>query len=258
VGQVIYLYGVIALADKEKITVLPCHFAPFRDLIAIYSLEDRDEFGTTAFQENIKDMLWVEKKVIRHNELLTAVAIEAAVIPIKFGSVYSGIDVMHNVLSNSYDSFQSQLTKIYNKQEWGLKLNYHSEALIAYLKKHDDVVSKQSELLLSGTAGQRFLAKKKLEVEVKAAKKREINKLREVLHENVKRKSNQIKLLHNTPKELSANGWTNVLNVAILLDREQKLEVDSFFEGGESLVDQLGFKIETTGPWPAYNFVANE
>ncbi|MEQ8548946.1 MAG: GvpL/GvpF family gas vesicle protein [Cyclobacteriaceae bacterium] len=255
---VFYLYGLIESKEKAKIDELNYLCSPVGQLHAIYSVEDIDEFGVSAFQENIKNIPWLEDKVIKHNHILTMVASKVAVIPIKFGSVYSSELAMQNVLSEEHDKFLEQLRKIGSRQEWGLKLNYHNQQLTEYLLENDHMLVEQSNLSRNGTPGQRFLAKKKIDTELKAVMKREINSLREMLYKNVNSKSEQIKVLQNTANELSEKGWVNVLNLAMLVERMEPLEIGNIIDDRKINYDKIGFKIELTGPWPAYNFVENE
>jgi len=258
VGDVVYLYGLVKSADVEKLGNLTYSTFQSGNITAVYSIEDSKEFGFDAFKSNLKNMAWVEEKVIKHNQLLSDLAFVVTVLPVKFGAVYTSLKAMQATLISSQELFNEQLERVNNGLEWGFKLSYSNELLTTYLMHNDDEVKHHNELSLNGTSGQRFLAKKKIDTVIKAAIKREVNLLRNSIYEYSLQHSKNHKILPNTSKELSTKGWINVLNLALFIGRGEHKQIMLFIEGEIKEANDCGFRMELTGPWPAYNFVADE
>lgn len=217
-------------------------------LVALTEKVSEKDFGPSYLENNLKDMNWVNEKVVHHQNTLAAAIEHSSLIPFKFGSLFSSEEQVKSMLADRKDQFAQLLSQLENKQEYGVKLHYNDLALEKLLTESHPKLSELKEQMLSVTAGKKFMLKKKFGDLLKEEKKKEINRIRQEVYSKLN-DSLRLKQLDVSPSESVIK---NVLNLALLTDAM------SFQEKVVPLTDMVkgpAFSIEVSGPWPAYNFV---
>ncbi len=246
-----YVYGVI---QKE-------HVPKFKqsvhtDIIgAVYEEVPASEFSQTALETNLKDVGWVSEKVVWHQQLVAGTQQLCAVVPLKFGSVFtSKWLVQKSLLGEQAHNFIDKLKRIEGKEEWGIKMMSDQEKFSLAVGHINPDLKALNEGSKEASAGTSFLMKKKKEALQKTIEKQEINLLRHRLYDKVKEISSEI-VEAPLQENNQSNGLTNTLNLAVLTSKNDTQELLSAIEEEQSHMSNFGVSIDVTGPWPPYHFV---
>src|SRR5262245_25284382 len=87
-----YLYAVARgmqepPPDVTGIHGLPLRTVPVRDLCAVTSQVDLAEFGSEPLRRNLENMGWLEEIARTHDEVVRAIAAQAATAPLRLATI---------------------------------------------------------------------------------------------------------------------------------------------------------------------------
>lgn len=245
-----YLYGITASQSEE--------FPLATDgLAAVYEKVSANEFGQDAIHTHLKNMDWVNEKVIKHQRKLQEVGEKTAVVPLKFGSVFKSERSILDLLATRGKEFKSLLAKFNGKQEWGLKLFYDASRLNEWIELNAATLKGLDRQISGATSGEAFLLKKRKGDQLKKLTKELLNEQRKRVFEFVSELSDDVQLNKETDPSLSGQQGHNFLNVALLVSKEQADELAVYQNQTLSTLTQMGVSLNVSGPWPPYSFVNN-
>ncbi|MEM9896349.1 MAG: GvpL/GvpF family gas vesicle protein, partial [Bacteroidota bacterium] len=115
--SLIYIYGIVKKG-------MPAKVVSAGNLAAAYEEVSEEDFGQHAIEQNLRNMDWVNEKVLNHQNKLNALSKQQTVIPLKFGSIFHSKDGVKKMLQERKNEFEALLKHFDQKKEWGLKLFY--------------------------------------------------------------------------------------------------------------------------------------
>ena len=188
------------------------------------------------------------ENVLAHEYVNEVVMRQFTVIPMSFGTLFRTEEDVVELLRSTYDPFVDVLNQIENKIEFGLKVLWDREAVVAALQESDaELIALRAEIERN-TGGNTYQARMQLGRRLEAAIEEAGNRYTHDIHEALRPAS--VASRSNKPI-----GERMILNAAFLVDRQQEREFDD-------RVKQISRKYENiltfryTGPWPPYNFVS--
>ena len=245
-----YVYGIIDLEYRSRFK----KYVIGRKSCALYFLVEEQDFGEAQLSQNLKINQWVMEKAIWHQELLQDATDRAAVLPLKFGSVFrSKKSIEEMLLAQESTSFIPALKKIEGKEEWGFKLNCDMDLLKTNLNSNHPVLAQINAKTKGASPGVAFLEKKKKEKIEPEIMKKEINGVRNRLYEELDNICTDLCQLKEP--ETSTDTKTTVLNLALLIMKNHVGDFQSFVSKREKELTD-GMEIAISGPWPPYNFTS--
>ncbi len=185
--------------------------------------------------------------VLAHEFVNETVMREFTVIPMSFGTVFRSEDDVGELLRSTYQALSDVLNKMQDKIEFGLKVLWEREKVIATMEQDDDEIRRLKHEITRNSASSTYFARMQLgrlvEVALENVKSRFILDIRESLMDvAVASRSNKV------------IGDRMILNAAFLVERAAEKGFDEKVkEVSRRYEDVLTFKY--TGPWPPYNFV---
>src|ERR671939_535193 len=187
------------------------------------------------------------ENVFAHETVNETVMREFTVLPMAFGALFRTEDDIIELIRGTYDALRDVLAKMEGKVEFGLKVNWDRDRVIAELEEENEEIRHLKEQITSRTTGSTYFARMQLGRLVETALTDQADAyIREVYS-----------VLRDTAVASRANkpiGDKMIMNAAFLIEREREQEFDS-------KVNELAAKHEGkcsfkyTGPWPPYNFV---
>ena len=225
------------------------------DLCALISPVPADEYNEEALNHRLQDLEWLTPKVRHHEEMIRYAMDFHPVIPVRFGTIYTSVERVLEILRNGYDEFCSHLDFISGKEEWGIKIYAQEDAGRKTAEASSDVIRQLDEKISSAaSAGQAYLLGKKRENLIREQSVNFLGVLSERIFQQL-----LSQCIHGRKNKLLSKDATGmegdmILNAALLLDKPDvvafKREVDALAANYQS--DGLYFEI--SGPWPCYNF----
>jgi hypothetical protein len=187
------------------------------------------------------------ENVFAHEQVNETVMREFTVLPMAFGALFRTEDDIAELIRGTYDALRDVLVKMEGKVEFGLKVNWDRDRVIAELEEVNEEIRHLKEQITSRTTGSTYFARMQLGRLVETALTDQADAyIREVYS-----------ILRDTAVASRANkpiGDKMIMNAAFLVEREREAEFDQKVkEIAAKYEGKLSFKY--TGPWPPYNFV---
>jgi hypothetical protein len=168
-------------------------------------------------------------------------------VPMSFGTLFKTEGDIIEFLKDTYDALRDVLKKMRDKLEFGLKVNWDRESVLADVEKEYEEIRRLKEQIEGDQATSTYFARMQLGrlVELALAQKSEsfVREIYDELREAaIAARSNKV------------IGDRMIMNGAFLVERDKS---DMF----DKKVQEIGrryegrLKFTYTGPWPPYNFV---
>ncbi len=246
----IYLFAI----GKESIALGDDIFCLKIGSLTAYTTQvSSKEFGQQEFEANLKNIDWVKNKALLHQQLVDQVFKQVAIIPLKFGSVFSSIEQLKATIEPKTEHYIHLLNQIDGKSEWSLKLYYNKDKLESILE-HSEAMQQLLVEMKNASPGKQFLLKKTLEKQKRELVKAEINRYRKIAFASFNSLMDQCKVKDNQSQELTGNPDQMILNaVGLLADNGSAYEMQEGFDKKHKFPEGIYSKF--TGPWPPYNFL---
>ena len=223
-------FGAIGIGGGQRV-----YTVAFHDLAAVVS--DTAVVIYDPTRENVLAHEFVNETVMK----------EHTVIPMAFGTVFRSEDDVTELLRSTYQAFSDVLEKMQDKIEFGLKVLWDREKVIANIERENDEIRRLKDEISRHTASSTYFARMQLGRLIDSA-------LEEVGQRYVNDIHDQIKRVAVASRSNKPIGDRMILNAAFLVDRAQEQLFDERVkETSRKYEELLTFKY--SGPWPPYNFV---
>ncbi|CAN5642370.1 gas vesicle protein GvpF [soil metagenome] len=187
------------------------------------------------------------ENVLAHEFVNETVMREFTVIPMSFGTVFRSEDDVSELLRSTYRAFTDVLDKMQDKIEFGLKVLWDRDKVVAKIQQENDEIRRLKDEITRNAASSTYFARMQLGRLVEAAMEEAGNGYVVDIHDALK----SVAVASRSNKVI---GDRMIANVAFLVDRSREKEFDEVVrEISRKYEDVLTFKY--TGPWPPYNFV---
>ncbi len=226
-------------------------------LAAVVSAVSAADYGERALEAHLSDARWTAARAMRHEQVVEFFAARTSVVPLRFGTIYLRRERVEQMLAERQEELQRILARLAGREEWGVNLYYDRETLKEKIPTASPRLRELTEQAARVSPGQAYLMRKKVDAlradEMRAEIKRVSGEVERALAE-VSEGAARLRVL----KGEAAEHGEVAAKLAFLVAREG---FDKFRETASLLADEhasLGFRIELTGPWPAYNFTSND
>jgi hypothetical protein len=240
-----YLYAVCrdlppdSLDDQRGLGDRPLQVVSHRDLVAVVSTVDLDEYGEDALRANLERMDWLERVARQHDAVIHAVAEVAPTAPMRLATIVVGDDGVVRRLSDSYDALGAALDRVAGRAEWSVKAVVEAPVAAAASESR-------------ASSGAEYLRRKKAEAETRTADAEAAAAVAGRIHQRLAEFSVASRQLPPQDPRLTGLTGSMVLNAAYLVPVEdQGRFVD---EVAEVVRQHPELMIDCGGPWPAYSF----
>jgi hypothetical protein len=232
------LDGLTGLRDE------PLRILQQRDLAAVVSTVDLDEFGEEALRQRFEDLDWLEQVARRHDEVIRAVWLASGLVaPFRLATICRTDDNVRERLESRYDELARALDRVEGCSEWSVKAFLPAEPT-------DDVPDDKAS---TGTA---YLLRRRRALDRKQQAAVDADAVAEEIHHEVATASQACRRLPPQDRRLTGYADPMILNGSYLVDDR---DAGSF----RSVVDQLvvrrpAVRVTLDGPWPPYSFTTLE
>jgi hypothetical protein len=185
--------------------------------------------------------------ILAHEFVNETVMREFTVIPMSFGTVFRSEEDVTELLRSTYQAFSDVLYKMQDKIEFGLKVLWDREKVIAHLERENEEIRNLNGEIGRNTTSSTYFARMQL------------GRLMESAIEDMG--ARYVADIHDALKPVAVASRSNkpigdrmIINAAFLVDRAQEQAFDERVKDiSRKYEGVLSFKY--SGPWPPYNFV---
>ena len=224
-------------------------------LAAAASAVPAADYGEEALAARLGDPAWTAARALRHERVVEHFAARAGVVPLRFGTIYLRREGVASMLDERRGELSALVKRLRGRDEWGVNLFCDRERLKAQITSVSPRLRRMGEEAAGAPPGQGYLLRKKIEAlrddETRAETKRAAAEIGRALAATCEA-SARLRVLR---AEVGERGDL-VAKFAFLVPRPR---FEEFRAAAERLAWEYagrGFKLELTGPWPAYNFTA--
>jgi len=187
------------------------------------------------------------ENVLAHEFVNETVMREFTLIPMSFGTIFRSENDVKALLSSTYQAFTDVLDKMQGKIEFGLKILWDRDKVVAAIERDNDEIRRLKDEITRNAASSTYFARMQLGRLVEAAMEEASNRYVNHIHEQLK----EVSVASRSSKVI---GDRMILNAAFLVERKDEKAFDEKVKTiSLQYEDLLTFKY--TGPWPPYNFV---
>jgi hypothetical protein len=247
----VWLHGVVAEAAPATLSGItgiagtPVRAVSVAGLVAVVSDAPLAEYGEEALRRKLEDLAWLERAARTHHAVVDALSRAGAVVPARLATVYRDDDRAARVLAGRRGELADTLARLTGREEWGVK-GYVVPGPTPRVEEPDD----------GGGSGTAYLRRRRAQLTAREEGQRLAADA--AAHVHAVLAGYAVAAHRHAPQDrrLSGAPTAMVLNGAYLIDRDG---LDDFSALVGELADRHpGIRLELTGPWPPYSFVARE
>lgn len=262
-GEAWWAYGVLRAPDAVDVPGLEgiepeteVQIVSEGKVAALVSAVPLDDYGDERLREHLEDLDWVERAATRHEAVLDEALRRVTIVPLRLCTLYHDREGLRRFLREHEPSLMESLATVAGCAEWGVKLFADPRAGEAADGGRPEQDVPEDHGGVSERPGATYLIQRQRDRERAARAAGLRASCVEAVHDRVARVAREA--TRNPPQRPEVHGREQamLLNGAYLVSSEY---VDELHETLKALQDEwepLGFVIELTGPWPAYNFVS--
>src|SRR5436190_1634950 len=168
-------------------------------------------------------------------------------VPMSFGTLFKTEEDTIEFLKDTYDALRDVLQKMKDKLEFGLKVNWDRESVLAEIEQENEELRRLKAEIESNQQTSTYFARMQLGRLVEQA-------LADKADAYVREIYDELQEAAIASRSNKVIGDKMIMNAAFLVARSKQEQFDEkVHEIGKRYEGKLNFKY--TGPWPPYNFV---
>ncbi|MFR0356147.1 GvpL/GvpF family gas vesicle protein [Streptomyces sediminimaris] len=216
-----------------------------RGLVAVVSHVPERDFAEDPLRRHLEDLDWLTATARAHQGVIDALTVVTTPLPLRLGTVFrddSGVRVM---MEAREEAFRRTLERLDGRVEWGVKV---------YAENEPGGPPEPSGPAKKPVSGRDYLRRRRLHARAQENMWEQAEEFADRLHAALSAHAEDSRLHAPQNSALSGTPGQNVLNAAYLVPRDRSEE---FVEAVDRTKDDVpGMRVELTGPWAAYSFVA--
>lgn len=249
-----YVYGIARASDAARVAAAGISGIDERSvgcvvegpLLAATSDVDETEYGEATLNEHVRDLDWLAARAAQHQAVNgRLLELLGTVLPLSFGAIYRDDERVRRMLREDAEARSEQLASLAGHAEWVVTVSRDADA------PHEDAdVRALDERIAASPPGRAFLLDKQRDTTLSRAIERRDSEVATTalgVLEGVAVRTYQ--------EPVVAGGTDAVaLRASILVAREREAALANAIGELESRLAERGYRVRTSGPWPAYRF----
>jgi Gas vesicle synthesis protein GvpL/GvpF len=183
------------------------------------------------------------------HEHVNEVAIEQGFtpVPMSFGTLFKTEKDIVEFLEDTYDALRDVLQKMKDKLEFGLKVNWNRDEVLAEVERDNEDIRRLKEEIVKNQQSSTYFARMQLGRMVEQA-------LADTSDAYVREIYEYLRDAAIASRSNKPIGERMIMNAAFLVERDKAATFDRKVQNiAQKFEGKLNFRY--TGPWPPYNFV---
>ena len=256
-NDLIYVYYIlntppVLTRDMEPNVVKSLKIDKFYVIVKFVS---ESEFSEENFKKNLSDIQWVELNTREHISVISLIMESGTVIPFNFGTIYNSEASLKKFISDYSDSLIENFDNLAGKEEWSVKIYCDRKVLCERIDELSEEAASLEKQIMASSPGKAVLLKKKKTELIENEMDRLCKKYGQEYYDEFKILSEATYLNNLLPKDIAGREDSMILNASFLISKNKLAEFKNTVDVLKKKDGNSGFFIESTGPWPPYNFV---
>lgn len=253
----LYLYGFIdhLPAHRKPVLVQDGDFRmDERFAIALLPLAGSNALVCEVDEDEFHDSHrpspdWLAARACRHAGLLCALVRDCAVLPVKFGTLFSSSRQLRDAVDEA--AIAAALARLRGLAEWSVKLIVDEPVAVSVLGERDALL-RGRRAGLSSSPGVRYLQTRQLQTLTASALREHLQARTGLLQQSLQALAEAVVPLSSPVAE--ERGPRIACQFGVLLSWEREPQLQAGLEALARAWAEEGAWIELGGPWPAYDF----
>jgi hypothetical protein len=227
------------------------------NLTAVVSPVPLADYGEQVLEDRLGDATWTAIRAMRHEKIVEHFARRASVVPLRFGTIYLERENVAQMLSQKQADLRAIIESLRGREEWGLNVYYDRARLMENITGLSPRLREMTQRAAASTPGQSYLLRKKIETMRETEARAEIKRIAGEIERELSKMSTGTRRLRVLKDEAAEHGEV-AAKLAFLVERARFSEFRARAERLAREREGAGFRLELTGPWPAYNFAVRQ
>ncbi len=233
-------------------------------LTAVASTVSLSDYGEEALQARLTDPAWTALRVMRHEKVVEYLAARASIVPVRFGAIYLERARIEEMISARRAELSVIIERLRGCEEWGINIYCDRAQLNKTIPDLSPRLRELTERAAAAPPGQSYLMRKKIEAlradEARGEVKRAAANIESELASTSEGATRLQRIVKMDTAAAGVEGEVTrgelIAKLAFLVARTRFGEFHAAAERLAARYAAPGFRLELTGPWPAYNFAA--
>jgi hypothetical protein len=226
---------------------------PFRDIQAVVSMVEEDDFSDEKLKKNLDNMEWVAEKAFAHENIIEEVMGNHPVIPLQFCTLYKTDESLMRFLESYYDQIKSHLSLAGKSLEWGVKVFCNTGILKERILAKPSVMD-EIDSINRKPKGIAFMLTKKFHERIE-------NSIQNTMNADIQSIFGEVNSIMErvvVKEVLDCDDVKKkmVLNIVALLEKTNTESLAGIINALNRKYGEDGYSIESSGPWPIYHFIS--
>ncbi|TQK42644.1 gas vesicle protein GvpL/GvpF [Streptomyces sp. SLBN-118] len=241
--------GIRETTDLTGVAGEPVHVVEESGLLGIVGSVPVSDFGEEELHERLQDLDWLEAAARAHHKVISTVAREGNIIPLRFATIYHDDDRVHSLLAKRRTDFAAALNRVAGRTEWGIKAYVGPRTLER--QEASDTGPEDG-----GSPGTAYLLRRQAQRQGQETAQREAQDRAEQIH--VALRELAVESAHHRPQDarLARYEGSMILNTSYLVPNALTEEFVTAVQDVRGRFPDV--RIELVGPWPAYSFTGDD
>ncbi|HEX7296106.1 MAG TPA: GvpL/GvpF family gas vesicle protein [Pyrinomonadaceae bacterium] len=264
-GTGVYVYCIAEAAAATRIALesLPAaieddaalELISNQSLTAVTSRVPLSMYGEDTLENNLNDATWTAVRAMRHERVVEYFAKRTGVVPLRLGTIYLAREGVERMLSERADELKEIISRIAGSEEWGVNVFSDREKLLNAITELSPKLRELSQKAQQTSPGQAYLLQKKVQSLRTDEARIELSQMIDDIESRLSNAAKAGKRLRVLKVEATESGELKA-KFAFLVEKKS---FDEFRDEAEKIAkefDNVGVRLELTGPWPTYNFAS--
>jgi Arc/MetJ family transcription regulator len=270
----IYAYAIVSLsADRELVTshlrrmtgidgaaveLVGASDAP-PPMAVLASRVSAERYAAGEVESRVGELEWLAPRAEAHDRVVTSVADVAPVIPLPIFSLFRDEAAIRAMLDERRAELVRLFARLQGAREYTVRIYRDDAALDAALSELSPTIREQEASAARASPGQRYLLQRKIDEGRRAELKRVSSEVAQATYRALVPLA-RAAVREPLPAALAnaeARGATTqpaILNASFLVENERLDEFRRALSESTAMRSPAGFRVDFTGPWPAYHF----
>jgi gas vesicle protein GvpL/GvpF len=276
VPPLLYAYAIVSLPDERELVTNHLHRMAGIDAAPVTLVSDPTDsrphpaavlvsevdaaaYAPEQVEARVGQLEWLAPRAEAHDRVVTAAADGAAVIPLPIFSLFRDEAAIRTMLVERRDELSRLFARLRGAREYTVRVYRDDAMLDAALPDLSPHVRELQQSAERASPGQRYLLQRKLD-EARRTELRRVSS--EIAQATYRTLSARARAAVREPLPAAIAGaeaqggraQPAILNASFLVDDER---LDDFRRALSEIIAlraPAGFRVDFTGPWPAYHF----
>ena len=260
-SDLVYLYGFVPAPFQGATNALagidgrPIELVEVDGVRAVVSHVDEQEYGSAHVESRLNDLSWVAEQGVAHERVVAWFVDRTQILPASLFTLYSSTAALKKSAQTQGEAIRTELRRLDGLREWDLKISCDASMFGRHIGQYSDALRMLDSDIATAAPGKRYLLERK---RAELARKEVSRVAREQAQRVLEQVRPHSREALNLPIPQSAEELPVILHAALLVHRDQEVDVLNQITALRGEADRAGLGINFSGPWAPYRFVQHE